>query len=88
MTTSIIYSPSVSISPPRNNDIELFVSLDNLWDDNYEVCRTPGKEDRHPVVQLSSGSISDLNAHLVTVSLIWAFSFELLEAHLLGLIHS
>ena len=35
---------SVSISPPRNNDIELFVSLDNLWDDNYEeMPGTPGK---------------------------------------------
>lgn len=35
---------SLNISPPKNNDLEFFVSLDNLWDDNYEeMPGTPGK---------------------------------------------
>jgi hypothetical protein len=35
---------SLNISAPKNNDLEFFVSLDNLWDDNYEeMPGTPGK---------------------------------------------
>lgn len=35
---------SLTISPPKYNDLEFFVSLDNLWDDNYEeMPGTPGK---------------------------------------------
>ena len=35
---------SLNISPQKNNDLEFFVSLDNLWDDNYEeMPGTPGK---------------------------------------------
>ena len=38
---------SLSIFPPEHDNLELFVTLDNAWDEDYqEVPGTPGRGDQ------------------------------------------